>query len=224
MKVIATIIRLLILALFLVLMVTGNTFLWLALFGVSLVAAIFFGRVYCGYACPMNTLMIPAEWLSKKLKLQTDKKPKWLKRGVFAWVFLGLTIATMIVTQGILHLKLPILLIWLVVAVIVTLRFKPEVFHNLICPFGTLQRTSGRFAILSKRVNSTSCIGCGLCERACPSGAITVQNEDNKAVISNKLCHQCTNCADVCPEAAITYGKRIIRKTIINVPKEPEAM
>lgn len=224
MKVIATIIRLLFLALFLVLILTGNMLFWLALFGVSLVASILFGRVYCGYACPMNTLMIPSEWLANKLKVQTDKTPKWLKSGVFAWVFLGLTIVIMVISQGVLHLNLPILLIWLLVSVLVTLRYKPEVFHNLICPFGTLQRTFGRFAILSKRVNSSSCIGCRLCEPVCPSGAIAVQNEDNKAEISNKLCHQCTNCADACPEAAIQYGKRINRKTTINRPEEPEVM
>jgi len=223
MKVIATIIRLLFLALFVFLILTGNMLLWLALFGVSLVAAIFFGRVYCGYVCPMNTLMIPAEWLSKKLKMQTQKTPKCLKSGVFAWVFLVFTIAIMIISQGVLHLNLPVLLIWLVISVLVTLRFKPEVFHNLICPFGTLQRTFGRFAIFSKKVNNASCIGCRLCEPVCPSGAIEVQNEDSKAAISNKLCHQCTNCADVCPEDAIQYGHRIDRKKTIIMPENFEA-
>ena len=47
----------------------------------DLVAALIFGRVYCGYVCPMNTLMFPVEWLSKKMKLQTS--PKWLKKWVF---------------------------------------------------------------------------------------------------------------------------------------------
>ena len=72
MKYIANIIRILFLALFLFLLVSGKMMLWLALFGVSLIAALIFGRIYCGYACPMNTLMIPVERLPKKLKLQAS--------------------------------------------------------------------------------------------------------------------------------------------------------
>ena len=85
MKYIANIIRILFLALFLFLLVNGNVMIWLVLFAISLVAALIFGRVYCGYVCPMNTLMIPTEWLSKKLNLQTSATPKWLKNGYFAW-------------------------------------------------------------------------------------------------------------------------------------------
>lgn len=209
MKVTVTIIRLLFLALFVFLIVSGKMFLWLALYGFSLVAAIFFGRIYCGYACPMNTLMIPAQWLSEKLKMQTNKTPKLLENGVFAWVFLILSVVLMILSQRVLHRTLPILPFWLAIAVLVTLRYKPEVFHNLICPFGTLQSVFGRFAFLKKRVDASSCIGCRLCERVCPSGAVAIENKNNKAVIQSKLCHQCTNCSDVCPEAAISYGRRI---------------
>ncbi|NLJ94805.1 MAG: 4Fe-4S binding protein [Clostridiaceae bacterium] len=42
---------------------------WLILYGLSLLAALFFGRLYCGYLCPMNTLMQPTARLSKKLGL-----------------------------------------------------------------------------------------------------------------------------------------------------------
>jgi len=31
--------------------------------------------------------MIPAEWISKKLNIQTDKIPKWLDSGKLGWVF-----------------------------------------------------------------------------------------------------------------------------------------
>ena len=202
-----TIIRITFLALFLLITIQGNMMLWLGFFLASLVVAIFFGRLYCGYACPMNTVMIPIEWLSKKLKIQSTNIPKWLTNGIFAWIFLVISIAVMIVSKKMLHKNIPLLLIWLVISVLVTLRFKPMVFHNLICPFGALQKTFGRFAMFSKRVDKSTCIGCKNCEKVCPSEAIIVK-EDNKAVITTNLCHQCTNCTDVCPTAAIKYSKR----------------
>ncbi|MEN3005421.1 4Fe-4S binding protein [Dehalobacterium formicoaceticum] len=208
MKYAVTLIRLFFLALFLILITNGNMMLWLGLFAVSLMAALIFGRVYCGYVCPMNTLMISAEWLSKKLKLQTKNKPKWLKNGYFAWIALVVSAAAMLISKRILHINLPILPIWLVISVLITFIYKPAVFHNLICPFGILQRTFGKFARLSKKVNEDACIGCKLCEKSCPSDAIAVIGEDKKAVINTELCHQCTNCQQVCPKNAIHYSKQ----------------
>ncbi|MFA6852659.1 MAG: 4Fe-4S binding protein [Bacilli bacterium] len=205
MKYITNIIRLLFLALFIFLMANGKVVLWLALFGVSLIIALIFGRVYCGYACPMNTLMIPIEWLSKKLKIQTAVAPKWLKNGYFTWITLVISVAVMLLSKRLLHIDLPILPFWLVVSVLVTLRYKPEVFHNLICPFGALQRTFGRFARMSEKVDISACVGCRLCERVCPSGAIAVSGPDKKAIINVSLCHQCTNCRQTCPKEAIRY-------------------
>ncbi len=129
------------------------------LFAISLMAALIFGRVYCGYVCPMNTLMISVEWLSKKLKLQTKNTPKWLKSGYFAWIALVVSAAAMLISKRILHINLSILPIWLVISVLITLIYKPVVFHNLICPFGALQRTFGKFARLSKRSMGMSVLG-----------------------------------------------------------------
>ena len=207
MKYITNIIRILFLALFIFLLANGKVLLWLALFAVSLVAALIFGRVYCGYACPMNTLMIPIEWLSKKLKLQTADTPKWLKNGYFTWITLGISVAVMLLSKRLLHVDLPILPFWLVMSILITLRYKPAVFHNLICPFGALQRSFGRFARLSEKVDKDACVGCKLCEKDCPSNAIVVSSEDKKAVINTALCHQCTNCRQVCPKSAIHYSK-----------------
>lgn len=205
-KYITSAIRIIFLGLFLFLIARGKMMLWLGLFATSLLAALIFGRVYCGYACPMNTLMIPTEWISKKLKLQSSKKPKWLKSGKFAWFSLIGSIALMLVFRIVLDKNIPILLIWLGIAVLLTLRYKPAVFHNLICPFGPLQRAFGRFAIFSEKVDE-NCIGCKKCEKVCPSEAIVV-NADKKAKIETSLCFQCTNCVQVCPVNSIHYIKR----------------
>ena len=55
-----------------------------------------------------------------------------------------------------------------------------------------------------------SCIGCGKCERACPTGNI-VFGEDSKPTWSGK-CIQCLACISRCPEDAIVYGKKAREK------------
>jgi len=206
MKYTVTIIRLIFLALFVFLLAQGKMMLWLGLFGVSLLAALVFGRIYCGYVCPMNTLMVPADWIAKKLNIQTQKTPKWLGNGYFAWLTLVVSIVAMLLAKRFLHINLPILFIWVVLAVIITLRYRPSVFHNLICPFSAPQKLFGRFARRSKTVDEAACIGCKLCEKACPSDAITVAPEHKKAFIDTALCYQCTNCRQVCPKDAICYS------------------
>lgn len=207
MKHLITAIRILFLALFLFLISQGKMMLWLALFAVSLILAPLFGRLYCGFACPMNTVMIPMDWLAKKLNWQLGKTPKWLHSGHFAWVSLAVSVAATLLAQLVLKKSIPVLLIWLGLSALMTLWYKPAVFHNQLCPFGPLQMFFGRSAKFSHRVDRSSCSGCRLCEKVCPSGAITVQT-DRKAWVDPFYCLQCTGCQQVCPKGSIRYAGR----------------
>jgi ferredoxin-type protein NapH len=200
-------IRILFLAAFAFIMFRGTPMLWLAIFALSMVAAVFFGRFYCGWICPMNTMMIGTEKLALKFGIKLKSAPKWIESGWLAWVLLIVSAGLMIFMKKVSGKDLPVLLIWLVASVILTFRYKPEVFHNKICLFGVLQGLTGRYAFSSRRVDPIKCIGCKLCEKACPAEAIKVSKEDHKAKIDTKLCHQCYNCTLVCPKEAIDYGK-----------------
>lgn len=206
-----TAIRVLFLALSIVLIAKGRMQIWLIIFAVSLIAALFFGRVFCGYICPMNTIMRPVSWLSKKMKWQTQNKPKFLGSGWLAFVLLLVSLPTMLMAKRFLQRDIPVLVIFFILSVLVTLRYKPAVFHNLICPFGVLQKITGRFALYSERVDADKCTGCHKCERVCPADAVKVDPGSKLAVINPSLCHQCQDCAIACPFAAISYKESASR-------------
>ena len=209
MKAVRMVIQYTALAAFAFLVSQGKMTLWLGVFAVGLLVSFIFGRGYCGYLCPMNAVMRPAEWLSKKFKLQRPDTPKWLMSSVFPWVFILMTLAMMLGGKRILQVQLPVLAILLGIAFVVTLFYKPEVFHNRICPFGALLSVSGRFAFSSEGVDASACIGCKLCEKTCAAQAISIEPASKKAVIASALCHQCRACEEVCPTDAIHYGKAI---------------
>ena len=206
MKTLATLIRLAFLGLFIFLVVQSKPMLWLVLYVIGLITTFLFGRYYCGYICPMNTIMRPIDWLAKKLGIQTKTTPRFLESGKFAWFTLFASLAVVLVIRRVAGRQFPVLVVWLVLAALITLRYRPAVFHNLICPFGAPLKLVGNYSRNSQYVNPEDCIGCGKCIKPCPSNAITIPKGSRVAQIETNICHQCQDCRAVCPENAIKYG------------------
>ena len=205
MKMARVLIQIIFFGIFLIIIKNGNMVLWLSIFLISLLGAALFVRFYCGYICPMNTVMGVTGKIAKKMKWQTNKVPKFLNSRILPWIVLALMVGSVILSKRILQRDLPILVILMILSVLVTLRFEEWVFHNHICPYGALLSLTGKRAKFSTKVDHSLCIGCKKCEAVCPSRAIKVAMDIKKASVDSSICHQCQACTEVCPVDAIAY-------------------
>lgn len=197
-------IQVLFLALFVVLAVMGKIQIWMIIFVLSALASLIFSRFYCGWLCPINTVLKPVTWAKKKLHIKSFKVPAFLKK---TWV----RIFMLVVFLGILGFtlktgkKLPVLPISVGLGFVLTLFFPEELWHRYLCPYGSILSLPSRKARYGMKINEEKCIGCGKCMKACPAVAIT--KDGKKYSITKNDCLVCRACAEACPVDAITYHK-----------------
>jgi len=216
-----TITQLAALLLFAGLTAAGKLQLWFIVFVLfGLAASFFFGRIYCGWICPMGTVLRAETWLYEKMHIDRKRfrTPSWMHSaaGVMVrWTVLVLFFGIMVMMQR-QGRPVPILLYLTAAAALVSLFFEEAFWHRQLCPFGTLLSVTGRTAKKQVRVDQTSCIACGKCDAVCPTHSIhpeepaaelrdSGKKRREKRMNTPNECLICTNCMEVCPTGAITY-------------------
>ncbi len=191
------------LIIFLVLMLLGKNQLWVAVFVGGLLLSIAKGRLYCGYVCPINTVMEAVDNDAAKRKRKRLKTPAWAKNNIVRIGVLALFVLTFIFIQKT-GRKLPVLPALFAIGILLTVFFEPSFWHRYLCPYGTL------FSLFSKKnkvgytISEEGCIKCGLCVKNCPAEAIK-QEEKSVPVIFKSECIVCGKCKEVCPTKVISY-------------------
>lgn len=195
-------IQILTLILFSFLMITGKVQLWMVIFLVSLFLSTFLGRFYCGYICPINTVMEVIDDDASKKKRKRIKTPGWMKNNFVRGVLLVLFLGTMIFVFKT-GKKLPVLPILLTLGVVLTIFFEPSLWHRYLCPFGTLLSIFSSKNKKGYRIGDEGCIRCGICVKVCPSDAIAWDDKEKDPIIIKKECIVCGKCSNDCPKKII---------------------
>ena len=197
--------QLLFLLIFLTLTFTNKGQIWMAVIFASIALAAIFGRYYCGWMCPIHTLIRPTKWLSRQFKMTKNKIPTTVQAGYIRWIVmlaflpaLGYTIYT--ITQG-KKFPLPVFIIGL--GVLTTFFINERTWHRYLCPWGILLSATGRLSRF--RLTVKGCNTCGACVNNCPTE--TIVWEEKKARIKPQYCLLCLQCQTACPVQAIRYGK-----------------
>lgn len=126
--------------------------------------------VFCKYVCPAGTL-------EGGIPLMLANKSLRSAAGfLFSW-------------------KAAILLAVIIGSV---LLYRP--FCKYLCPLGALYGLLNPFSVYQMKVDDSSCIHCGKCERACKMGVDVTKN------INSAECIRCGLCKEVCPTQSIKSG------------------
>lgn len=76
---------------------------------------------------------------------------------------------------------------------------KPATLMYPVIPRKWEERTRGHIEI-----GIDSCIYCGICQKKCPTNAITVDRAKKAWSIERMQCIQCSCCVEVCPKKCLT--------------------
>jgi len=194
-----------------------------ALFG-ALVIVIFFafvvGRTFCSWVCPVNVVTDLANWLRKRLGLDTSSA-KSVDRKTRYWV-LGMSLVLSALT-GVAAFEWisPVSLLhrgivfgmgigWTAVLGIFLfdLLIVKNGFCGHLCPLGGFYSLMGRMSMLKIRHNKNRCTLCGKCIEICPEAQVLPMVGKESGVISSGECTNCGRCIEVCDEDAMEFGLR----------------
>ncbi|MFW9902212.1 MAG: 4Fe-4S binding protein [Candidatus Thorarchaeota archaeon] len=180
-------------------------------FGLTLI----FGRIFCGYVCPLGAVQELGSMIRFKSKLDYERK-FWKKKNYLRWGFFAVYAISSIIwglevtlfmnpINGFLIFWTPLNVGIFVAFILLLLTIFVSIFIyrpycRFFCPFGALAFLFGKVSPLKIR-RTPYCTECGICEKICP----TLEGFD----ISEKgECYYCYRCIDFCTnEMFIDTGK-----------------
>ena len=197
--------------------------LWLA--GSLIAFALLFGRMLCGFVCPLGFLQDVAHEARVALRIEgvafNEKLYAVLRfvKWVMLVLFLGISLIggsfcdfcpAAALTPALAGFKTSLYFSgFMMIAVIVSGFFKRRCFCN-ICPMGYLLGLPHKASLARLKKDTVACTECGACYEACPMGIksiFTVREGKNERAIdvTTTDCIFCGECVRKCPEDGALY-------------------
>lgn len=154
------------------------SFTALSFFLVPLIATLFFGRTFCGAACPLGAIQ-------DLVILKPVSLPAWLRKtlGILPFVYLGLAVLYAVTKTdfiicrydpfiGIFRLNASYEMILLGISFLLIGLFVARPYCRFLCPYGAMLNLVSRLSKWHLSITPAHCTKCRLCTASCPFDAI----------------------------------------------------
>lgn len=172
----------------------------------GIIGAVLNGRYMCGNLCPRGAFF---DRIISPISPQRPLPPI-LRSMALRWVILILLMSLMIyrLSQNPYSLAHWGHVFWLMCTVTTLLGVALSLFIRArtwcaFCPIGTLGKIIGeKKAKTSLKLDTIKCVGCKLCEMACPMNLPIISKK--KTLLFNGDCIKCWECINKCPRKALS--------------------
>jgi len=184
--------------------------------------SMFWGRIFCGYICPLGTIQdavfaLRGKKARKQIPLMYERKlilgKYWVLGITFILVVSGLAWISINLCPIYSFSRMPSLGLGLVISILlipIAGFFVNRLWCRYICPYAALlnlaQKLGELLGISRKKIhrNLERCIDCGICNRDCPMNLDILENE----YVQSPDCIHCLRCTQNCPKPGTITKKR----------------
>jgi polyferredoxin len=213
----------------------------LAIFFLPLIAALLFGRLFCGGVCPLGAIQDLVVVRPLKVPRKIDKALRWLQfiyLGVavlFAGWGLHLTLGSWKIKLGqrflicewdpfipIFRRSGPMVMVAIGIVFLLAGMFIGRPYCRWLCPYGGILSILSRIAWKNLSITPDKELDCGMCSESCPYGAISECRADRAN------CFSCTRCYESCPRQkrldALRAGPKKAGAPVATAPRPWESI
>lgn len=179
--------------------------------------ALFAGRAFCAWVCPVNLIVDFAAWVRRKLDYQGSRVnlSKNTRYYVLALsLLLSFILATPafesisyigIIQRGVIFGTISWLMVAFIIFVVDTF-LSPKATCSHFCPLGAFYALVSRFALLKVKYDFNKCSKCYNCVNICPEKQVLSMVGKQSASVNSGECIRCGRCVEVCNDDALNFN------------------